>query len=56
MSASSNSKQDGNIYKHTNIAFVRVLHKFLMKITELDSHKFLILIKVSLVALVALEC
>lgn len=26
--------------------FVRVLHKFLMKISELDSHKFLIRIKV----------
>lgn len=29
---------------------MRVLHKFLMKISKLDSHKFLILIKVSIVA------
>lgn len=33
-----------------NISVVRVLHKFLMEISELDSHKCLILIKVLLVA------
>lgn len=38
------------------IGIVRVLHKFLMEISELDSHKFLILIKVSLVAGTHFKC
>lgn len=57
-SNSTKFKQNSAIYvctPYSNCAakFVRLLHKFLMKISELDSHKFLILIKVSLVAL---EC